>query len=206
MKGNVDKKYILLIFLIIFFIIDTIFVVTGNTVGFDMAIYNAVRSINNSFFDIYFKFTTSFCDPIVIILLLVVLFINLPKKYPINCCLLVGSGWVTNFIIKNIIRRDRPNVLRLVKESGYSYPSAHAMTSIILYGYLIYLINKKISNKKLRISLEILLGVLIFSICISRIYVGVHFASDILGGMILGLAILILMISLNKKYGGEKGV
>ena len=206
MKGNMDKKYILLIFLIIFFIIDTIFVVTGNTVGFDMAIYNAVRSINNSFFDIYFKFTTSFCDPIVIILLLVVLFINLPKKYPINCCLLVGSGWVTNFIIKNIIRRDRPNVLRLVKESGYSYPSAHAMTSVILYGYLIYLINKKISNKKLRISLEILLGVLIFSICISRIYVGVHFASDILGGMILGLAILMLMISLNKKYGGEKGV
>ena len=206
MKGNMDKKYILLIFLIIFFIIDTIFVVTGNTVGFDMAIYNAVRSINNSFFDIYFKFTTSFCDPIVIILLLVVLFINLPKKYPINCCLLVGSGWVTNFIIKNIIRRDRPNVLRLVKESGYSYPSAHAMTSVILYGYLIYLINKKISNKKLRISLEILLGVLIFSICISRIYVGVHFASDILGGMVLGLAVIILMISLNKKYGGEKGV
>ena len=206
MKGNMDKKYILVIFLIILFIIDTIFVVTGNTVGFDMAIYNAVRSINNSFFDIYFKFTTSFCDPIVIILLLVVLFINLPKKYPINCCLLVGSGWITNFIIKNIIRRDRPNVLRLVNESGYSYPSAHAMTSVILYGYLIYLINKKISNKKLRISLEILLGVLIFSICISRIYVGVHFASDILGGMVLGLAILILMISLNKKYGGEKGV
>lgn len=206
MKGNMNKKYILLIFLIILFIIDTILVVTGNTVNFDTTIYNAVRSINNSFFDIYFRFTTACCDPIVIVLLVIILFINLPKKYPINCCLLVGSGWILNFIIKNIIRRDRPNVLRLVNEGGYSFPSAHAMTSVILYGYLIYIINKKISNKKLRFSLEILLGVLIFSICISRIYVGVHFASDILGGMILGLALLILMISLNKKYGGEKGV
>ena len=80
------------------------------------------------------------------------------------------------------------------------------MTSVILYGYLIYLINRKISNKKLRFSLEILLGMLIFSICISRIYVGVHFASDVLGGFVLGLGLLIFMISINKKYGGEKGV
>ena len=206
MKGNMNKKYILLIFLIILFIIDTILVVTGNTIGFDTTIYNAVRSINNSFFDTFFKFTTTFCDPIVLVLLVVILFINLPKKYSINSILLIGIGWILNFIIKNIVIRDRPNVIRLVRASGYSFPSAHAMISVMFYGYLLYLVNNKISNKKLRISLELFLSVLILFICVSRIYVGVHYASDILGGMILGLALLILIISLFKKYGGEKGV
>lgn len=206
MKIKINKKYILLIFLILLFIIDLILVISNMTVGFDTAVYNTIRSINNEFFDTFFKVITTFCDPIILILLLAIIFINLNKKYGKNLLSIIVFGSVVNFIIKNIIGRERPSVLRLVDAGGYSFPSAHSMISVMFYGYLIYIINKKISNKMLRNSLEILLSVLILFICVSRIYVGVHFASDVIGGMILGLALLMLYILLCKKLGGEKSV
>ena len=206
MKIKINKKYILLIFLILLFIIDLILVISNMTVGFDTAVYNTIRSINNEFFDTFFKVITTFFDPIILILLLAIIFINLNKKYGKNLLSIIVFGSVVNFIIKNIIGRERPSVLRLVDAGGYSFPSAHSMISVMFYGYLIYIINKKISNKMLRNSLEILLSVLILFICVSRIYVGVHFASDVIGGMILGLALLMLYILLCKKLGGEKSV
>ena len=206
MKIKINKKYILLIFLILLFIIDLILVISNMTVGFDTAVYNTIRSINNEFFDTFFKVITTFCDPIKLILLLAIIFINLNKKYGKNLLSIIVFGSAVNFIIKNIIGRERPRVLRLVDAGGYSFPSAHSMISVMFYGYLIYIINKKISNKMLRNSLEILLSVLILFICVSRIYVGVHFASDVIGGMILGLALLMLYILLCKKLGGEKSV
>jgi undecaprenyl-diphosphatase len=105
-----------------------------------------------------------------------------------------------NQIIKYIIRRARPDHLRLIKQGGYSFPSGHAMIAIAVYGFLIYLVYKKISNKKIKIPLIILLTIIIISIGLSRIYVGVHYPSDILGGYVISLAILILNITLCSKY------
>ena len=79
------------------------------------------------------------------------------------------------------------------------------MISICLYGLLIYLVNKKIKNKILRVILTILLVMIILGIGISRIYVGVHYPSDVLGGYLLSLAILIFTLTtVNKYYRGNK--
>ena len=114
---------------------------------------------------------------------------------------LVGVTLV-NQVIKHIIRRPRPNVLRLVEESGYSFPSGHSMVSMAFYGIIFYLVYKNVSNKYLKWILIILLSLLILSIGFSRIYVGVHYFTDVAGGFLLGLAYLIIYINIyNKRIG-----
>lgn len=114
---------------------------------------------------------------------------------------LVGVTLI-NQAIKHIIRRPRPNVLRLVEEDGYSFPSGHSMVSMAFYGIIIYLVYKNVTNKYLKWTLIILLSLLILSIGFSRIYVGVHYFTDVVGGFLLGLAYLIIYINIyNKKVG-----
>ena len=114
---------------------------------------------------------------------------------------LVGVTLV-NQVIKHIIRRPRPNFLILLEESGYIFPSGHSMVSMAFYGIIIYLVYKNVSNKYLKWILIILLSLLILSIGFSRIYVGVHYFTDVAGGFLLGLAYLIIYINIyNKRIG-----
>ncbi len=114
---------------------------------------------------------------------------------------LVGVTLI-NQAIKHIVRRPRPNVLRLVEEDGYSFPSGHSMVSMAFYGIIIYLVYKNVTNKYLKWTLITLLSLLILSIGFSRIYVGVHYFTDVVGGFLLGLAYLIIYINIyNKKVG-----
>lgn len=114
---------------------------------------------------------------------------------------LVGVTLI-NQVIKHIVRRPRPNVLRLVEEDGYSFPSGHSMVSMAFYGIIIYLVYKNVTNKYLKWTLITLLSLLILSIGFSRIYVGVHYFTDVVGGFLLGLAYLIIYINIyNKRVG-----
>ena len=110
---------------------------------------------------------------------------------------------VINQAIKDIVRRPRPNVLRLVEEDGYSFPSGHSMVSMAFYGIIIYLVYKNVTNKYLKWSLITLLSLLILSIGFSRIYVGVHYFTDVVGGFLLGLAYLIIYINIYNKKAGK---
>ena len=121
------------------------------------------------------------------------------NKYSLYLCLSASSSVIFNTIIKNIIRRDRPEVLRLISQGGYSYPSGHTMITMCCYGYLFYYVFNFVKNKYLRIILLIVLSLLIISIPISRIYLGVHYFSDIIGGLLLGGCILFIVI----KYGNK---
>ena len=118
---------------------------------------------------------------------------------------LVGVTLV-NQIIKHIVRRPRPNILRLVEESGYSFPSGHSMVSMAFYGIIIYLVYKNVSNKYLKWLLISLLSLLILSIGFSRIYVGVHYFTDVAGGFLLGLAYVVIYVNIynNKVKLNEK--
>lgn len=102
--------------------------------------------------------------------------------------------FLLNRILKLIIARPRPSVLRLVYEEGYSFPSGHAMVSMGFYGFLIYLAYKNIKDKKIKIPLIIILSILILLIGLSRIYLGVHYATDVIGGFIIAIIYLVLFI------------
>ena len=194
------KRYITSLVLLIFFIIIMILVITCNITTFDDNIYNLLYSLRSSSMDLIMKTITQFGNTIPVIIITLVLMITLTSRKEVfligsNTILTVGS----NQILKHIICRPRPNHLRLIVENGYSFPSGHAMISICLYGLLIYLVNKKIKNKLLKIVLTILLIILILGIGISRIYVGVHYPSDVLGGYLLSLSILIFNITIVNK-------
>ena len=107
---------------------------------------------------------------------------------------------VLNQLLKRILQRPRPTEFRIIEETGYSFPSGHSMVSMAFYGYLIYLIYKYVKNKYLKWISIVLLSILICSIGISRIYLGVHYTSDVLGGFLVSISYLILFISTVNKF------
>ena len=113
---------------------------------------------------------------------------------PINLIIVT----MLNQILKNIVQRPRPIGYRLIDENGYSFPSGHSMVSAAFYGLIIYFIWKNVKNKKLRNISCILLSFLIVFIGLSRIYLGVHYASDVLGGFIISIAYLIIFTTTYK--------
>lgn len=147
-------------------------------------------------------FITNFCNPIILILLsLVILLICKDKKMGLIIMINLFVSILLNIIFKGIIQRDRPLEDFLIIESGYSFPSGHSMVSMAYYGLIIYFIYKKIKDKRVRNILMILIGLLILAIGFSRIYLGVHFASDVIGGFLISIIYLVCAIKLlNLKY------
>ena len=104
---------------------------------------------------------------------------------------LIGSGLIIN-ITKNIFLRERPIIGQNLL-ADYSFPSGHTFIAITFYGFLLYLVmkDKKVSYRKLK---EGVLLFLIITIPLSRLILGVHYLTDVLGGITLGLAYLFFLI------------
>ena len=107
---------------------------------------------------------------------------------------------ILNQLLKRILQRPRPTEYRIIEETGYSFPSGHSMISMAFYGYLIYLIYKYAKNKYIKWISIVLLSILICTIGISRIYLGVHYTSDVLGGFLISISYLIIYISAVNKF------
>ncbi len=135
-----------------------------------------------------------------IITSIVLLLVIKNKKIGIAICsnLAIIAGF--NAILKNILQRPRPMEYRLINETGYSFPSGHSAVSMAFYGFIIYLIYKYIKNKYVKWTLMTILGVLTISIGISRIYLGVHYTSDVLAGFLVSISYLILYINIVNKF------
>jgi undecaprenyl-diphosphatase len=107
---------------------------------------------------------------------------------------LIGSGlWIDG--IKNAFDRDRPEYNRVfTTETSYSFPSGHAAGSTVGYGMLAYCLALRWRTWRRRLGLVVGLGLLVLAIGFSRIYLGVHYLSDVLAGFALGLAWLALCV------------
>ncbi len=153
------------------------------------------------------KIITFFGGPVCLIGITILLFIVIKRK---KVGILIGANLIIvtilNQILKFILQRPRPTEYRIIDESGYSFPSGHSMASMAFYGFLIYLIYKNISNKYLKWSLIVILSLLIISIGISRIYLGVHYTSDVLGGFLLSISYLILYTNIVNSIVDSKKV
>ena len=199
------KKYIGIGLLIALFLLITILVITNNISFLDDSIYNFIYSLRNDFTDTLFKSLSKFGDGITIGIIAVILFVLLKDKND-RLSLLIGiaSTVAFNQLMKFSIQRARPDHPRIINEWGYSYTSGHSAISIAVYGLLIYLVNKNVKNKLLKTILIIFLMLLVLGIGLSRIYVGVHYPSDVIGGYISSLIILILVISYcNNHFRGK---
>lgn len=121
------------------------------------------------------------------------------KKIGISVCSNLVVAAVLNFLLKNILQRPRPTEFRIIDENGYSFPSGHSMVSMAFYGFIIYLIYKYVKKDNIKWPLIIFLGALILFIGVSRIYLGVHYTSDVLGGFLISISYLIIYTSIVKK-------
>lgn len=147
------------------------------------------------------KFITNFGGAIFLITLTVILVILIKnKKIGLSIFSNLIIITVLNQLLKRILQRPRPTEFRIIEETGYSFPSGHSMVSMAFYGYLIYLIYKYVENRYVKWISIVLLSILICAIGVSRIYLGVHYTSDVLGGFLVSISYLILFISTVNKY------
>ena len=173
--------------------------------GFDGMIYNFLVNHRNIQLNFIFEAITYLGSAYVIVpvLILSIIFIK-GKENKITIPINTTIALVLNQIMKNIFERPRPDNMRLMDASGYSFPSGHAMVSTAFYGYLIYIAYKNIKNVKLRNCICIALSIMIFVIDISRVYIGVHYASDVIGGTTFSIAYLIIFINTIKLINYRK--
>lgn len=198
------KWFLLAIFIFIFaFLVKALF--QEKLTDFDTIIYNFIIAFKTPLLTHFFKFITFLSSPLFLIILSILLFfIFKNKKYGLlSLCNLIFIT-LTNQILKLVFSRERPFEWMLIEESGFSFPSGHAMVSAAFYGILIYLINRTNIKKKYKKIWTIALALLIFLIGLSRIYLGVHYASDIIAGFTVSLSYLIIAISLINYYLKKK--
>ncbi len=188
------KKRIVCIISFILFLV-TVILITNDNKYFDNYIINLFKYKSDILTNIM-KIITFLGSALSIILLTVLLIIVVKGKR--NKILILINVIVTtllNQLLKNVFQRGRP-IDSIIEESGYSFPSGHSMVSMAFYGFLIYLVYK--SNIKHKGLIVGLLSVLIVLIGISRIYLGVHYPTDVIGGFTLSLSYLLLFIDITK--------
>ena len=147
------------------------------------------------------KFITNLGGATVLIAITIILFMVIKnKKIGLSIAINLASIALLNQILKNIVQRPRPTEYRIIEESGYSFPSGHSMVSMAFYGFLIYLILKYIKNKKIKPIAITFLILIILLIGISRIYLGVHYTSDVIAGFDIAVSYLIVYTSIIDKF------
>ena len=172
-------------------------IMNGDIIGYEMV----STFLISDFATPIAKFITNFGGAVFLIVLTVVLVILIKNKkigVSIFSNLVIITG--LNQLLKRILQRPRPTEFRIVEETGYSFPSGHSMVSMAFYGYLIYLIYKYVENKYIKWVLIVLLSCLIVGIGTSRIYLGVHYTSDVLGGFLISVSYLVIYISAVNKF------
>lgn len=197
------NKVILTSILIVAFVIVMLFVILGKTVGFDNFVYEMIPK--NDVLTSFMKVVTLIGEDITIIVVALVAFLSIKeKRRAIFAPLSALSVSIMNLGLKSIIRRPRPIWIALIKESGFSFPSGHSITAIVFYGFIIHLIHQTDLSHKCKTVITISLAVAVFLVGLSRIYLGVHYATDVLGGFLLGGAYLTVFSYLYDKSCGKK--
>ncbi len=162
-----------------------LFAIDNNTI-------NIVLDIRNNGLTILAKIITNLGSAIFIIVSSMLVMVLVRRwRDRIFFATTLGVGAILSAIMKVLVSRIRPADIALIVEESFSFPSGHAMLSFIFYGLLIYLVCKFLSNKPLKVSLSILFGLVAVAVALTRVYLGVHFMTDLIGGWLLGGAVLV---------------
>ncbi len=194
----------IIILLIVSFIVIKNSSIYKYIVNFDYKVIEFFGNINDKRLTTSMSFITNFGDWYIPILIIVCIFLIIKNKwyfYTLSSSYLL-SGIVV-FITKILVARPRPLEALIKIPSSYSFPSGHTLTSLIFYMTLFYLMTEK-SNKLIRITFGLLFCFLIVVVAFSRVCLGVHFFSDVVGGFILGMPCLLCCINIIEKNFKEK--
>jgi len=208
-KENIQSRkyrWLLIACMLVQFVLIAIQVMENPENAFDENIRHQIYEYRNPLLNGLFIAITYMGNWQTITVLAVVL-LALPKtrkNIGVPFAVISLSSTVTYKLVKEFFQRPRPELdVRLITQGGYSFPSGHSMNCMVCFGILIYLIQRYCPNKKAANILTVLLMFLIFGIGFSRIYVGVHFPTDVLGGWSLGMAFLMGSILILERIRGE---
>ncbi|AEV95447.1 phosphatase PAP2 family protein [Pediococcus claussenii] len=195
MRTTKTSQFAPFILSLVFFILLTLTVkfVPTTLYPFDKFITNLIQLDPSPLKLTFFKIITQIGNqiPFIIINFAILLILTVSKHFKYGIFLLFttfGSSLI-NHLIKEWVKRPRP-LPHLVRATGYSFPSGHSVVAIALFGGLIIITNQIIKNKAIKFVLNFIWSLGLILLPISRVYLNVHYPSDIIGGMLLGFMIL----------------
>lgn len=174
-------------------------VIVLHRTGFDQQVFaylqNHINPENNSLM-LFFTFlgTHRFLIPANLVLIAYFVFIQKHKWYAIKIPAIALSSLALMFGLKHFFHRPRPDVPLIFKADGLSFPSGHALFSVTFYGLLVYIIYHSVENKAVKWILITFLLLLMPVIGFSRVYLRVHYASDVIAGFCVGFIWLVMTI------------
>ena len=193
-RMNKRKKWFVIVPIVLFAML-AICVQAEIVTGFEGWAYGEAVENMSPVLTLLMKGITHLGDSAAIIVFCLVLFVvsKTRRTMALPVSIAVISSAVFNIALKHLFARSRPDILRLISETGYSFPSGHAMNNAALYTMLILLIWRYVKNTPLKIILSSICAALTILIGYSRIYLGVHYAGDVLGGWLFGFALSMLI-------------
>lgn len=179
------------------FCVVALFGVTGWSRGVDGTIIAAFRSAETAGLTAALKVVT-FCGELYSYLVVCVVVLAIPRsrlRYgaPLLAACLVSGG--ANWVLKAILRVARPDSHRLIVESGFSFPSGHAMFAVTFTAMLTVLLWRQVGHRAVVVAISGLLGVFAVVVGLSRVYLGVHWPIDILGGYLAGFVVFVGVVT-----------
>jgi membrane-associated phospholipid phosphatase len=179
----------------LFIVADMIF--EDKNLSFDENVFNLIKPWVNSTHTsimqvITFIGSQNFLLPANIILICYYIFYRPNLKTALRIATISISSVVVMFSIKLFLQRERPLIALIAKVQGYSFPSGHTFTSVTFYGIIAYIAYKNVKNIYVKWALVIFFIVLILLVGYSRVYLRLHYASDVIAGFFLGLIWLLL--------------
>ena len=131
---------------------------------------------------------SSLATPVSMVVCILAIAAVAPGRAPGVCCAVnLVLVVALNVALKALIARPRPEGFRLVEETGFSFPSGHSMAAMAFFGLLVWFAWHYVQSRPRRIALCVALGFVIAMIGLSRVYLGVHYASDVVGGFCVSL-------------------
>lgn len=184
-------------------------VLTKEFINYDYLISVFIYSFRTSHLTSLMKlFTTLGGTPVVFVLsvLIILLLIKKHKKEAFLFALSLILGCVLNYLFKIIFHQPRPEIAPLIKLKDYTYPSGHAMNNLVFYCLLAFYTFHFTENKKLSVLAGIIAFFMVAVIGFSRIYLGVHYPSDVLAGWLVGFWLLITILIIDKTLTLHRGI
>lgn len=126
-----------------------------------------------------------------------ILWLNHGRRQIVALWLAIVGSEGTTYIAKLIFHRPRPEAA-VYLESSYSFPSGHATIAVAFYGFLTYLLLGRVRSRVLRLLIVLFSILMILSIGFSRLYLGVHYASDVLAGYLVGILFMMVGVTVVK--------
>ena len=161
--------------------------------AFDLKIISCIQSLKNEYLTVFYKMITIIADTyqsaIITILIVASLYIKKHYREALFLAITMSACGIAMPLLKNIFSRERPDFYRLIEISGYSFPSGHTTSATTMYltlAIVVLSIMNKL-NKYFIFSIAVIGIVIIDS---SRIYLGVHYPTDVMAGICLGISIV----------------